>query len=95
MGDQPKRRSSKADKRQSNEKILEIQQELLKRNGQPAILFVKESRDFVPYFITLHGNTALHRCFGTKGELRCCLKHQVSPIDLLIGHQQIIFFDDI
>lgn len=94
-----KPRSCKLTKEQTEEKLKEIQKELLSHIGQPAILFVKESRDMVPYFVELllDGNTvvARYKCYSPEGKFRCYLKHYPNCVSLMIGEQRIRFFGEI
>lgn len=89
---QPKKR--RATKDASNDRLNEIARNLSRHVGKPAILFVKESREFVPYFGTLTSNGLVYPCYSPEGKFRCMLHQHVSAIDVLTEHQQIIFFDD-
>lgn len=89
---QPKKR--RATKDASNDRLYEIAKDLNRHIGHPAILFVKESREFVPYFGTLVSGSLVYPAYSPEGKFRCMLRQPVSAVDVLTGHQQIIFFDD-
>lgn len=92
-------RSCKLTKEQSYEKLNTIFQAILKHVGQPALLYIKEGRDMVPYYVELveqgHGITARYKCYGPDGKFRCYLNHFPSSIAIMTGEQKIIYFDDI
>lgn len=78
----------------SNDRLHEIARDLARHVGQPAILFVKENREFLPYFGKLTKNGLEYPCYSPEGKFRCLLHQNVSAIDVLTGSQQIVFFDD-
>lgn len=92
-------RSCKLTKEQSQEKQQKIYQELKQHIGQPALLFVKEGRDMVPYFVTLiatkSGIVARYKCYAPNGQFRCYLNHFPSCVALMTGEQKIVYFDDV
>lgn len=94
-----KRRSTKLTKEQSHKKLSDITQELCNHIGQPAILFVKDGRDFRPYLVELRvvgkcSIEARYKCYAPNGTFRCYLSHTPSPIALMTGEQQIVYFDE-
>lgn len=90
---QPKKKR-RTTKDASNDELYEIARNLHRHIGKPAILFVKESREFIPYFGTLTNGGLVYPCYSPEGKFRCMLHQHVSAVDVLTGHQQIIFFDD-
>lgn len=94
-----KRRSTKLTKEQSRQKLSDITQELYNHIGQPAILFVKNNREFTPYLVELikvgRYIEARYKCYAPNGSFRCYLSHVPNPISLMTGEQQIVYFDDI
>lgn len=96
---QKKSRVSKLDKEQIRDKMNEIYRGLCEHIDHPAILFVKEGRDMVPYFVELKSvGTAVmgqYSCFNQEGEFRCFQTKQVSVVSILTGEQVLIYFDDI
>lgn len=92
-------RSCKLTKEQSDERRLKIFQELKQHIGQPAILFIKEGREMIPYFVELiatsSGIVARYKCYAPNGQFRCYLRHFPSCISLMTGEQKIVYFDDI
>lgn len=93
-----RRRNTRQTPEQMQERLDEVKREILNHLGQPAILLVKESRDMVPYFVTIEGNFNYFygnvRCFGPDGKFRQYLKQSISIIHLITGEQQLIYFDD-
>ena len=97
-------RSCKQTKEQTDQKIQDIYHQLLTHIGKPAILFEKESREMVPYFVVLDskvgsnlsnlGVVALQKCYHPDGGFRCYISHTVNVLKIMIGDQQIIFFDE-
>ena len=92
-------RSCKLTKEQSQEKIQNILTELYSHVGQNAILYVKENREMVPYFVELiksHNNIiARYKCYSSEGKFRCYLNHFPNCISLMTGEQKIVYFDNI
>ena len=89
---QPKKR--RTTKNASNDELYEIARYLHRHIGKHTILFVKESREFIPYFGILGKNGLVYPCYSPEGKFRCMLHQPVSAVDVLTGHQQIYFFDD-
>lgn len=91
-------RSCKLTKEQSHEKLMEITKSVWRHLGQPAILFVKDGRDMIPYYVTLlrEGKhvQARYKCYDPHGKFRCYLSHCVNSGSLMTGEQRIVFFDE-
>lgn len=93
-------RSCRQTKEQTDQKIREIYHKLVSHIGRPVILFEKESREMVPYFVVLKSKTgslrviASQKCYHPDGGFRCFIHHTVSAIKILTGEQKIVFFDD-
>lgn len=92
MEQQPKKRRTTKDA--SNDELHEIARNLHRHIGKPAILFVKEGREFIPYFGTLTNGGLVYPCYSPEGKFRCMLHQNVSAVDVLTGNQQVHFFDD-
>lgn len=96
----PVKKPSKGGKRgkgDSNQILIDIQKSLKSHIGCPAILFVKESREMVPYFVELDYNgcvVAKHKCYAPDGSFRCFLNYHPSAVSIMTGEQRIIFFDE-
>lgn len=92
-------RSRKLTPEQLDEKLLSVFQELKKHVGQPAILYVKDGREMIPYFVeltaTASGIMARYKCYAPDGQFRCYLSHSPSSVSLMTGEQKIMYFDDI
>ena len=61
---QPKKRRTTKDA--SNDELHEIARNLHRHIGKPAILFVKESREFIPYFGTLTNGGLVYPCYSSE-----------------------------
>ena len=92
-------RSCKLSREQINEKLYTIQQELNRHIGEYAILFVKNVRDRIPYFVKLELRgkevVGLYKCYTPEGKFRYFLTHHVNLVDIMTGEQQIVYFEDI
>ena len=92
-------RSCKLTKEQSQEKIQKIFDELYSHIGQNAILYVKDGREMVPYFVELIRNhnciIARYKCYSPEGKFRCYLNHFPNCVSLMTGEQKIVYFDSI
>ena len=92
-------RSGKLTKEQSQEKIQKISMELYSHLGQNAILFVKDGREMVPYFVELIRNhnsiIARYKCYSPEGKFRCYLNHFPNCVSLMTGEQKIVYLDNI
>ncbi len=92
-------RSGRKSKENTNVVLGRLQRQLEEHIGKPAILFIKEGREMMPYFVTLTDvnkkwGTAIHKNYGPDGKFRCCLSYSVSIVSLMTGDQRIIFFDE-
>ncbi len=88
-------RSCKLTKEKSQEIIRQISMELQRHVGQPAILFVKDGREMVPYLVELtNKGEAQYKCYAPDGTFRCFLKKYPNAIDIMVGDQKIVYFDD-
>lgn len=92
-------RSCKLSKEQIDEKLYMIRRELIKHVGEHAILFVKDGRDMIPYFVKLEIQgrwiVALYKCYSPEGKFRCFLTYYVNSLSIMTGEQQIVYFDEI
>lgn len=95
-------RTIKQTKEQVNQKIGELYLQLINHTGEPAILFEKEGRAVVPYFVNIGNHTpgrltvvAYQRCYHSEGGFNCWIPHTIEVVKLLIGEQKIVYFDDI
>ena len=92
-------RSGRKSKENTNVTLVRLQKQLEEHIGKPAILFIKEGREMMPYFVTLcdvnkKWGTAVHKNYGPNGKFRCHMKYSVSIVSLMTGDQKIIFFDE-
>lgn len=92
-------RSTKLTKEQSKDRLKEIRQEVIEHIGYPALLFVKEGRELVPYYVEIIAQgrtvTARYKCYAPNGDFRCYLSHCINSVSLMTGEQVIVYFDDI
>lgn len=97
---QKKTRSCRLTKEQTDQKLNEIYQELLDHRRKPALMYIKDGRDMLPYFVIISKRTgrfsfeALQRCYDPNGKFRCYLSHSIDIISIMTGEQKIIFFDE-
>lgn len=99
---QPKKRirSVRQTKEQTDEFLRKTHHELLRHLGQSVLLFKKENRNMMPYFVYLvkpigkSGVLAFQRCYRPDGSF-VKITHIVNEISILIGEQKVVFFDSI
>ena len=95
-----RKRGKRNSAEQTQNDLHMIQDELKLHLGEHAILYIKQSRDMVPYFIEIFcpDNSGVicgrYKCYGTKCEFRCYQRLSINPIDILTGHQKIVYFDE-
>lgn len=95
-------RSYKHSKEHTNQRICEIYHSLLRHRGKPAILLEKQNRETLSYFVKIElkpvNNSknirAFQRTYHPDGGIRGYVTHTLDPVKILIGEQQLIFFDD-
>ncbi len=83
--------------------IVRAKKELLENHlGCPALLFVKQNRKMVPYFVILsevdHNGQyfiAKHKCYDPNGKFRCYLSYTISISSLMSKEQILVLFDEI
>lgn len=92
-------RSCKLTKEQTSRRLQQINMELRSHVGQPAILYIKDGRETVPYFVELLIQNkvvvARYKCYSPNGQFRCYLNHFPNSVSLMTGEQKIVYFDDI
>lgn len=92
-------RSCKLTKEQYQDKMQKIIKELYSNVGKKAILYVKDGREMVPYFVdlVLDGKhiIARYRNYYPNGEFRCYLNHFVNHVSLMTGDQKIVYLQDV
>lgn len=93
-------RNRKLTEDKSNLIISEITKSIKEHVGCPAILFVKEGREMIPYFVELVQLSpkvviARYKCYSPNGSFRCYLNLIPNSISIMTGEQEIVFFDDI
>ena len=95
-------RATKQTREQVNQRISELNLQLINHTGEPAILFEKEGRAFMSYFVNIGDHTpgrltamAYQRCYHSEGGFNCWIPHTIEVVKLLTGEQQIVYFDDI
>lgn len=90
-------RSTSMTKEISDNLIKNIESELKIHVGQPALLFVKEGREQVPYFVTLQDSgdkvKAIHKYYSSDGIERGTKTIMPNVFTLLNGEQRIIFLN--
>lgn len=97
---QKKTRSCRLTKEQTDQRIDEIFQELLDHRRKPVLMFMKDGRDVLPYFVIISKRIgrytfeALQKCYDPNGKFRCYLKHTIDVVSVMTGEQKIIYFDE-
>lgn len=67
--------------------------------GRHAIFLQKESRNMVPYLVTITGRcgtigvVARYRCYSPEGGVSCELSKTVDAVRIMTGEQQLVLLD--
>ena len=95
----PKKRELKDNKNMSLSKLLNVKLNVELRQHQPALLFVKDRRDYIPTLVEIcecftHFALVRYKCYDPQGNFRQYIYTGVSYIDLFTGNNKLKFFDD-
>lgn len=91
--------SLKASIQQTKRLLSNIKFDAERNQHRPALLYVKDKRDFVPKLVEVTGFTkhficVRYKCYDPEGKFRQYINTSVLYVDLMIGERHLKFFED-